>query len=140
MKRSSGFLLIEVLIASLILSTSIAASFYLFRMGFSYLKKAEESNFFARMLPQAVSYLVNVAELETHEGKVSLGQDSELIWKATLDEKIKPNIPNPEGGFYQPYELYLYKVDFSIRKGELQRDYQVKIMRYKILLKVEIFE
>lgn len=137
MKGSAGFLLLEVLIASLILSSSIAASFYLFRLGYIYLKRAEESNFLVSKLPQAISYLMNVAELEKEGGKLSLGKDSELVWRAIVEEKTKFDIQHPKERYNQPYELYLYKVNFTLRKGEREREreYQIKLLRFKMLEK-----
>ncbi|MEO0280524.1 MAG: type II secretion system protein [candidate division WOR-3 bacterium] len=139
MKRKAGFLLLEVLISALIIGGSIAASFYLFRMGLNYLKKAEESNFFSSKVPQAVSYLTNVAELEKGEGEAFLGGETELIWKSKLLESTRPEVPLPEYGYIRPYELFLYEVEFSLKKGNSQRDYIIKILRYKMLITPGVF-
>ena len=44
MTGEKGFLVLEVLIAGLILTASIAASMYLFKMGFANLERANNSN------------------------------------------------------------------------------------------------
>lgn len=133
-KRISGFLLVEILISALIIAGSISACFYLFRMGFVYWQKAEENNKIVKRIPQVVSYLIHVADLEKGEGELSLGEESKVIWKAKLIEKVRPRLPLPEAGFISPYELYLYEVDFSILTNKTKRDYGLKVFRYKRLI------
>jgi len=132
-RRTSGFLLVEILISALIIAGSISACFYLFRMGFDYWQRAEQSTKLVRKVPQVVSYLTHVAELDQGEGELFLGEDSKVHWQAKLIEKNRPQIPLPEAGFISPYELYLYEVSFTIRYQEISRDYTIKIFRYKML-------
>lgn len=132
-KRHEGFLLIEILISALIIAGSISASFYLFRMGYDYWQRAEESNRIASKIPQVVSYLTNVAELERGEGELSLGEDVRLKWRARLLEISKPQITLGEGGFVSPYELYLYEVQFNIQSKRTYREHKLAVFRYKML-------
>lgn len=132
-KRVSGFLLVEILISALIIAGSISACFYLFRMGFDYWQRAEQSNKLVRKIPQVVSYLTQVAELEKGQGEFFLGEESKVIWQAKLIEKGRPQIPLPEAGLISPYEIYLYEVAFTLHYQETSRNYTMKIFRYKRL-------
>lgn len=131
--REGGFLLIEILISALIIAGSISASFFLFRMGFDYWQRAEESNLLARKVPQVISYLSNVAELEKGEGELDLGEEIRLKWRAELVETSRPQVPLPEAGFISPYELYLYNVSFILEGRRTFREHQIKIFRYRML-------
>ncbi len=53
----SGFLILEVMIASLILTAGVAATMYLFRLGFQYLERANDSNLLSSKLPQVINYM-----------------------------------------------------------------------------------
>ena len=61
--RQLGFLVLEILIAGLILTASIAATMYLFRMGYNYLDKANQINVLSSKLIQA-SGLLKTLEME----------------------------------------------------------------------------
>lgn len=142
MKKSKkeGFLLLEILISALILAGAIASAMYLFRTGFQYLEKIKENNLISSKVPQALTYLIKEANLEKGEDTISLGEKVTLNWKATLLEKIRPQIGMAEGGFSTPYELYLYKIEFSLFTSKSQKTYQVFVTRYKMLISpAEVF-
>lgn len=133
MRNQNGFLVLEILIAGLILTSSIAASMYLFKMGFAYLQKANDSNVISSKLPDAVN-LIRVIDIEQKEGTESLGDDVTLRWESRLIEKTRPVQQTPEGTVRSVHELYLYRVDFSLRYKTIQREYGINVFRYKTLV------
>lgn len=132
-----GFILVEILISALILAGSVAAGMYLFRTGFQYLEKIQENNLLSSKVPQALSYLTKGADLEKKEEEISLGENVILSWKAKLIEKVKPQIALEEAGVYNPYELYLYQVDFTLKHKNTVRSYQILVTKYKMLITPE---
>ncbi|MCX8069434.1 MAG: hypothetical protein N2738_02900 [Thermodesulfovibrionales bacterium] len=130
MFNERGFLLLEVLIAGLILTSSIAASMYLFKMGYEYLQKANESNIVSTKLTDAMNIL-KTTDLTKESGSEYLGADVTLHWKAQLLEKVRPTTKSIEGDFQSPNEHYLYKVDFTLQFKDMKRDYSMNIFRFK---------
>jgi len=61
--KTGGFLVLEILIAGLILTSGIAATMYLFRMGFEHLERAKISNTLSAKLIQA-SGLIRTLDLQ----------------------------------------------------------------------------
>lgn len=133
MWNQRGFLLLEVLIAGLILTSSIAASMYLFKMGYEHLQRANESNIVSTKLTDAMNIL-KTTDLTKESGIEYLGADVTLYWKAQLVEKVRPTIQTLEGSFQLPNELYLYKVDFTIQFKDIKREYSTNIFRFKRLV------
>ncbi|MCS7106346.1 MAG: hypothetical protein N3A56_08080 [Thermodesulfobacteriaceae bacterium] len=131
--RVKGFLLLEILVSALILAGAVAAGMYLFRVGFQYLEKIKENNLLSSKVPQALSYIYKAADLNKGEGNLLLGEEVELKWKATLLEKVRPQIPLPETGFSTPYELYLYEVEFTLSTKKLEKTYNTFVTKYKML-------
>jgi len=131
--KESGFLLLEILIASLILAGAVAAGMYLFRTGFQYLEKIKENNLLASKVPQALSYLYQVADLEKGEGEVNLGEEVKLRWRASLLERVRPQVARAGPDNSTSYELYLYGVEFTLSTPKLERDYYTYVTKYKIL-------
>lgn len=131
--KKKGFLLIEILISAVILAGAVASAMYLFRTGFQYLEKIKENNLISSKVPQALTYLLKEAYLEKKEGSLSLGEEVILNWKATLIERIRPQITIAEAGLSTPYDLYLYKVEFTLSTKKLQKSYQLSVIRYKML-------
>jgi len=132
--KEGGFLLLEILIASLILAGAVAAGMYLFRTGFQYLEKIKENNLLASKVPQALSYLYQVADLEKGEGEVNLGEEVKLRWSASLLEKVRPQV-SFEAGNFTAYELSLYQVEFILSTSKLERTYTTFVTKYKMLIK-----
>ncbi|HIJ59507.1 MAG TPA: hypothetical protein HPP56_02660 [Nitrospirae bacterium] len=125
-----GFLLLEVLIAGLILTSSIAASMYLFKMGYEHLQRANESNIVSTKLTDAMN-IIKTTDLTKETGSEYLGSDVTLHWKAQLIEKIRPTYQSFEGPFQSPNENYLYKVDFVLEFKGVKRDYSINVFRFK---------
>ena len=132
-RREKGFIVIEILIAGLILTASIAATMYLFRMGFEYLERANQSNVLASKLTQATG-LIQTLELQKKSGEEDIGEGINLKWEARLLGSSKPT--RGEADFPVPslHELMLYRVDFSLRYKGMHREYQIHVFRFQPLL------
>ncbi|MEO5360322.1 MAG: hypothetical protein H7843_07715 [Nitrospirota bacterium] len=125
--REDGFLVIEILIAGLILTASIASTMYLFRIGFESLARVKGSNIISSKVPQAVNYLRAFAVKSAH-GKGSLGDGVDISWDTELQRQGTPSIlinaPTQ-------YDIYLYRVDFKLTYDTLSRDYRIVLFKYK---------
>jgi hypothetical protein len=130
--RQHGFLVLEILIAGLILTASIAATMYLFRMGYDYLEKANQINVLSSKLIQA-SGLLKALEMEKKSGVEDMGDDVTLKWEAQLLGSGRPIKGGGEFAVVSIYELFLYKVNFSLAYENTSRDYQINVFRYKPL-------
>ena len=135
--RQKGFIVVEILIAGLILTSSIAATMYLFRMGFDYLERANQSNVLSSKLTQAAG-LIRTLDFQKDSGKEDLGDDVTLMWKSKLLGSSKPIIMG-EGEIptQSSCELLLYRVDFSLQYKGDTREYQINVFRYKTLYSPE---
>jgi hypothetical protein len=133
---NKGFLVLEILIAGLILTSSIAASMYLFRMGFIYLEKANDSNIIASKLPQAVNLLKTI-DLRQSAGNESLGDGVTLVWESKSVEKIRPLLKLPEGPILSPFEHYLYTVRLKLVYKITEREYEIRLFRYKRIVSIQ---
>lgn len=132
--KTRGFLLLEILISALILAGAVASAMYLFRTGIEYLEKVKENNLLSSKIPQVLTYLLKEAELQKGGETISLGERVSLSWRSTLLERIRPQIDIGEGGFSSPYELYLYRVEFTLSTEKTQKSYNVFVTRYKMLI------
>jgi len=130
--RQHGFLVLEILIAGLILTASIAATMYLFRMGYDYLDKANQINVLSSKLMQA-SGLLKALELEKKSGVEDMGDDVTLTWEAQLLGSAKPIKGGGEYAATSIHELFLYRVNFSLAYHNASRGYQINVFRYKPL-------
>jgi hypothetical protein len=134
--RSNGFIVVEILIAGLILTSSIAATMYLFRMGFDYLERANQSNVLSSKLTQAAG-LIRTLDFQKDSGEEDLGEGVTLKWKSQLLGSSKPIRGGGELPTQSLHELLLYRVDFSLNyKGNI-REYQTNVFKYKPLYSPE---
>jgi len=130
--RQKGFLVIEILIAGLILTASIAAAMYLFRMGYVYLEKANWSNTISVKLIQAAN-IVKVLDLEKKSGIEDMGEGVSMKWDAQLISSARP-MKGEAGEMVQSMHIIsLYKVNFSLAYRDSAREYNVNVFRYKSL-------
>ncbi|MBZ0157010.1 MAG: hypothetical protein K8I29_12470 [Alphaproteobacteria bacterium] len=127
-RNERGFLILEVLIAGLILTASIAATMYLFKMGFEHLERANDSNVLSAKLPLAVALLRSL-DLERKEGTEDMGDGVTLRWEAKLVEKGRPVYDSPEGSVQSPYEVFLYRVSLRLDFKRLGREYEMDFFR-----------
>ncbi|MBF0518436.1 MAG: hypothetical protein HQK92_01785 [Nitrospirae bacterium] len=123
---NKGFLVIEILISGLILTASIAASMYLFRIGYESLSRARDSNMISAKMPEIIDFLKNSDLVET-KTSVDMGDDVILTWRATPIRQGKPSlIINP----IKDYSLTLYRIEFGVTYNRLGREYILNVLRY----------
>jgi len=137
--KKRGFILLDIIIASLILTAAVAASMYLFRIGFKELTQANTLSKISSKIPQAVSYLKTVDFNKEPKGEEDLGE-VKLSWNSRLVSKSKMGAPKislgpiqMSGNTYLPYEFYLYKVDFFLSYRNYKNPYSIDILKYKYL-------
>ena len=134
--RCNGFIVLEILIAGLILTASIAATMYLFRMGFDYLERANQSNLLSSKLTQATG-LIRTLDLQNKSGEEDLGEDITMKWNSQLLGSSRPTRGEAEFSIPSLHELFLYRVNFRLNYKEIVREYQVNVFRYKPLYSPE---
>lgn len=130
--RQHGFLVLEILIAGFILTSSIVAAMYLFRMGYDYLEKANTSNKLSSKLLQAES-LFRMMELQKKSGMEDMGDGVTLRWESQLLDSSKPPIEGDEGPVPSIHELYLYRINFTLDCHGFSRSYELNAFRFKPL-------
>ncbi len=130
--RKKGFIVLEILIAGLILTASIAATMYLFRMGFGYLEKANQSNLLSSKLTQATG-LIRTLDMQKGSGEEDIGEGVILKWTTRLLGFSKPIKGMAEFSQLPLHELLLYQVNFSLNYKGNTRKYQVNVFRYRPL-------
>jgi hypothetical protein len=131
-QQEKGFLVLEILIAGLILTASIAATMYLFQLGYGYLEKTRLSNVLSSKLIQAGG-LFKTLELDRESGTEDIGDGVKLKWKSRL---LSTSTPKSRGGGFTTqfaYELFIYRVDFTMLYQGMDRDYQINVFRYKLI-------
>jgi len=131
--KTRGFLVLEILIAGLILTSGIAATMYLFRMGMEHLEKAKISNTLSTKLVQ-VSGLMQTLDLGEKRGIEEMGDGVSLAWDARLLASVQPIATSATGKIStSPYELSLYKVHFTLSLQGVLREYSISVFRYRSL-------
>lgn len=136
MRDQRGFLVLEIFIAGLILTASVAATMYLFRIGTESLQRANDSNLLSSKLPPAISFVKNL-DLGHGEGTEDMGDGIVLKWNSMLLRKSLQKTKDIEYGTTIPgiHELYLHDVSFSLEsKSGLKKDYRINVFRHKALL------
>ena len=136
--RQRGFLVLEILIAGLILTASIAATMYLFQLGYGYLEKTRQSNVLSAKLFQADG-LLKTLELDLKTGTEDMGEGVTLKWEAKLLNSSIPTFGGVEGTVRSAFELRLYQVDLTTQYEDLIRNNQVNVFRYKPLFSSKDF-
>jgi hypothetical protein len=134
--RCNGFIVLEILIAGLILTSSIAATMYLFRMGFDYLERANQSNLLSSKLTQAAG-LIRTLDMQKSSGEEDIGEGVTLKWEARLLARSRPIKGGGEFPMPSLHELFLYRVNFSLNYKDNVRKYQTDVFKYKPLYSPE---
>ncbi len=132
--QARGFIVVEIMIAGLILTASIAATMYLFRMGFGYLERADQSNVLSSKLTQATG-LLRTLDVQKKSGEEDLGGGVTLKWEAQLLGSSRPVKGQAESTTPSTHDLFLYRVLFSLNYQGIIQEYRVNVFRYKPLLK-----
>ena len=130
--QQKGFIVLEVLISGLILTASIAATMYLFRMGFDYLERANQSNLLSTKLTQATG-LIRTLDMQKSSGEEDIGEGVTLKWEARLLSASRPTKGEAEFSVASMHELLLYQVLFSINYKGIPKEYKINVFRYKPL-------
>jgi len=130
--QKEGFIVIDIMIAGLILTASIAATMYLFRMGFDYLERANQTNVLSSKLTQATG-LIRALDMEKKSGEEDLGEGVTLKWDARLLDASRPVRGPGELSVSSVHELFLYRVLFSLNYQGIVQEYKVNVFRYKPL-------
>jgi len=131
-KPSYGFITIDVLIAGMILTAGIAASMYLFRLGYNYLQKANIANTLSVKIAQAPA-LVRTLDLSQESGTEDFGDGVVLKWTSNLISKSRPQIM-AEFGVQSMHELYLYEVTLDFEYAGVKKTYKINVFRSKALV------
>ena len=136
MKNPKGFLVLEMLIAGVILTASVAAAMYLFRIGAENLARVKNSNVISAKLPQAVS-LIRGLDLQKPSGTEELGDGVMLRWESRLIDRLLPgqtDLTSPGRIASAAHELHLFQVEFSLEyEDRLKREYSIHVFRHKSL-------
>jgi hypothetical protein len=127
--RNRGFLLIDTLIAGLIITSSIAATMLLFRVGFENLQRANSYNALSSKVTPATNILKGL-DLSTGGGVEELGEGFSMKWNAQVIAQTDHGIRD-DGPAQLSHELILYQVDFAILSANVSRDYEVRILKGK---------
>ncbi|MEN2985836.1 MAG: hypothetical protein ABDH16_04190 [Thermodesulfovibrionaceae bacterium] len=126
MKNHKGFVLIEILISGVILASCIAASMYLFKVGYQHLGKADNVYLIHSKIPLAINL---IKASEKREGTEELGDGVILKWNSELISKsiASGQIEQREVKFY----IYLYKVYFIIGNQDEQKSYEFYVVKHE---------
>lgn len=126
MKNHKGFILIEILISGIILASCIAASMYLFKIGYQHLGKADNVYLIHSKIPVAIN-LIRASEKK--EGIEDLGDGVSLRWKSELVAKsiASGQKDQKEIKFY----IYLYKVYFTVGNQTEQKNYEIYLLKHE---------
>ena len=131
-REEGGFLVLEILIAGLVLTASIAVTMYMFRLGYGYLDQTRKSNEISSMLIQAAGF-IKTLDLDRQSGTEEIDNNVKLTWKAKLLSKSRPSYGQAESQVQSPHELWIYQVNFTLQYKEALKDYQTNVFKYKPL-------
>jgi len=131
-QRNQGFLVLEILIAGLILTASIAVTMHLFNVGYGYLEKTRQINVLSSKLIQAAG-LFKTLDLNRQSGKEDMGDGVTIVWSARLVNSSVPMIGEGEFTVKSNYELLLYHVDFTAQYQGITKDYQLNVFKYRTI-------
>ncbi|HVO67146.1 MAG TPA: hypothetical protein VMT12_11730 [Syntrophales bacterium] len=135
---SRGFLVLEVLIAGLILTASIAAAMYLFRVGFNHMERVNQVNLLSAKLLQAGS-LLKIIELERQSGTEDMGDGVIMKWVSHLlaqNNRDRSGTASASGVMVRrnlSHDLFLYRVDFVLEFKKSIREYHIHVFRSRPL-------
>lgn len=134
-KLNRGFITIDVLIAGVILTAGIAASMYLFRLGFDYLQRANTTNTIALKISQTPA-LLRTLDLSKESGTEDCGDGVILKWTSKLIAKSRP-ARMTEFKIQSMHELYLYEVTLNFEYAGIVKTYKINVFRSKALVSPE---
>jgi len=134
-KFKKGSITIDVLIAGMVLTAGIAASMYLFNLGFQYLEKANTANAIALKISQTPA-LLRTLDLSKELGTEDLGDGVTLEWSSKLIAKSRPE-RLVEVKIPSMHELYLYEVTLNFKYKDSVKTYKINVFRSKTVVSPE---
>jgi hypothetical protein len=134
-KLKKGSITIDVLIAGMVLTAGIAASMYLFNLGFQYLEKANTANAIALKISQTPA-LLRTLDLSQESGVEDLGDGVTLEWTSKLIAKSRPE-RLAEVKIPSMHELYLYEVTLNFKYKDTIKTYKINVFRSKTVVSPE---
>lgn len=132
LKIKSGFTLIEVLVASLILFASISVISLIYKGAYLTSKKSEAHITVSGAIPIVLSNIKNAIRAQGMSSSVQhVGEgvvwDVQYNWKAELQKiKAAPNLYDPDLGknVESPQKYKLWQVDLNIHYKSLKQSYK----------------
>jgi hypothetical protein len=130
-RNNKGFLLIDTLIAGLIITSSVAATMVLFRVGFENLQRANRANELSSKVAPAIN-LIKTLDLTKGSGTVGLGDGVVVKWQAKLILRAGRYIEDEPGRRDTTItgNEYLYQVNFSIISQGGTRDHEMNVYKH----------
>lgn len=129
-RDTSGFLVLDIMIAGLILTSGIAATMYLFQTGYGYLDRARAANTLSVKMIQ-VPALLRTLDLAKQQGTANLGNGVFCRWQAGLLDTADLTDPEKKENSGDSYQLLLYRVNLTLFLEKSRRDCAMNVFRYK---------
>ncbi len=128
--RSTGFTLIEAMVAMVIIGGAGMALFSWVNNSITSLRRVEDANTRNAAMLNVVEYMQSVNPMLTPEGKAELG-DYRLSWHATVQNAVVDGSGYPRG--LSMFQLALYDTEVKVERGEAQPwfDFKLKLVGYK---------
>lgn len=125
--NTKAFLMVEVLIASLIISSGIIASFFLIRSGILNLSKHTDSSYILSNLPYVINYIDTQQTLPSETDILGM----KVKFKQSVLKTYNPTLTVEEGTYLKlSSEVSLIKVDFELKyKNSLKTYTYYKIVK-----------
>jgi hypothetical protein len=134
---NKGFLVLDVLIAGVVLASCIAATMYLFRVGFESLERVNRLNVLSQKALHSADLLKTLI-YERPSGQEDLGEGVTLQWESTLVAQNKPVIKGGELSLVvHLHETMLYRIKFSLNRDGYEKSYEELVFRFKPLSEPE---
>jgi len=121
MRKSKGFILIEILISGVILALSVASAMYLFKIGYENIGRADDIYIIHSKIPMALNTIKSNLPDKKY-GREFLGDGTELNWKSDIVSRA--TLKTNSGNFY----VYLFKVNFSLLFKEQKKEYEIFLL------------
>jgi len=130
--KSTGFTLIEVMVASVILIASIAAMSMIYRGAFISSEKADGHINITGVLPSVLATVRNEIRIQGNSAKIQLGNQSlacdvNYQWQANLLEfkSAQKRFDPDTGKYFTPHKKYkLWQVNLTLERKGISKQYQ----------------
>lgn len=113
--------MVEVLIASLIISSGILAGFFLIRSGLLNLSKQTDTTYITSNLPYIINYIESSDNIPAEENILGM----KVRFKQHTVKIYTPKIMAEEGMYINlPFDFMLIKINFDIEYKQAKRSYE----------------